>query len=186
MSAAPPPSTGLVRLTLELSRLRGDPQDFPYSPTLLAMGFAACVLLDLLTTQALGQGDHALTHSLVGESLVLALCAIALRIRGLGHRYVQTATALIACSLLVTLLQFPLALLYVPTTDAVTAPAHTTPDALQVLISLGFLALLAWQTLVNAHIMRHAMQATYAFALTLVVTWVIASIAIDQILFGAA
>jgi hypothetical protein len=187
MNSVPPSVAGPVRLTLDLARLRGDPGDFPYSTSLLGGVFAACVALDMLTARSLGQTDNLLAHALIGESVVLALCWIALRIRGLSHRYVQTATALVACSLLVTLAQYPLALMFTPTV-AVTVPAATPapPDPLQVVISLGFLALLAWQTLINAHIMRHAMQATYSFALTLVVTWVIASLAIEQILIGAA
>jgi len=186
MSSVPPSVAGPVRLTLDLARLRGDPGDFPYSPALLGGLFAACVALDLLTAQSLGNGDNPIAHALIGESVVLALCWIALRIRGLEHRYVQTATALVACSLMVTLAQFPLALLFTPpVAGAVPAAVPAPPDPLQVLISFGFLALLAWQTLINAHIMRHAMQATYSFALTLVVTWVIASLAIEQILLGA-
>lgn len=187
MSSVPPSLAGPVRLTVELSRLRGDPQDFPYSPALLGSLFVASIVLDLLIGQSLGQGDSALAHSLMAGSLVLGLCWIALRIRGLGPRYVQTATALVACSLLVSLVQLPLALLFDPAEAGnVTAQPPVPPNALQVLVSIGFLATLGWQMLVYTHIMRHAMQATYAFALTLVVTWVVAGIAIEQILFGAA
>jgi hypothetical protein len=189
MSSVPPSVAGPVRLTLDLARLRGDPADFRYSPTLLGALFVASVVLDLVTGQALGQGDDALAHSLMGGSLVLGLCWIALRIRGLAHRYVQTATALVACSLLVSLVQLPLALLVAriaPYCPPGSVPVPSPPDTWKALLSLGLLATLAWQTLVYAHIMRHAMQATYAFALTLVITWVIASIAIEQILFGSA
>jgi hypothetical protein len=184
MNPARPPSHGLVRLTLALARLRGDVQEVPYSPQRLVALFIAAGALDGLTGLALGQADTALAHSLVGGSLVLALCWIALRIRGLGQRFVQTATALVACGFLVSLVQLPLAQLFSPAG----VEGAATPNAmsgLQTLVRLGLLATLAWQTLVYAHVMRQAMEATFGFALTLVITWVIASVAIEQILFGA-
>lgn len=188
MSSVPPSIAGPVSLTLDLSRLRGDPQDFPYAPALLGSLFVASIALDLVIGQALGQGDNALAHSLMSGTLVLALCWIALRVRGLGARYVQTASALVACSLLMSLVQLPLALLFVAPDagDSAATQPSVAPSALQVLVSIGFLATLGWQMVVYAYIMRHAMQATFAFALTLVVTWVVASIAIEQILFAAA
>ena len=52
----------------------------------------------------LGGATMRCARSLVSTALVLALCWIALAMRQLGNRYVQTASALVACSIVFSLL----------------------------------------------------------------------------------
>lgn len=109
---------------------------------------------------------------------MLVLCWIALAIRHLRNRYVQTATALLACSLAFSLLQLPIALLAGPPpagADALTG--------LQILVGWATLAVFVWQVSVDAHIMRHAMEAPFGLAFALVVSWVLAYWALDRMLF---
>lgn len=172
--------SSLSRVVVDLCRLRGNPQDFPYSPNLLALLVGAGTALDTLTGGILGEADTTLARSLLSTAIVLALCWVALAIRGLRNRYEQTACALLACSFALSLLQLPLALLAGP-------PPATVADmsTLQAIFGWITLALLVWQLSVNAHIVRHAIDASFGFAFALVLSWLIAYWAIDRILFGA-
>ncbi|MEO5622255.1 MAG: hypothetical protein ABJB02_07350 [Dokdonella sp.] len=165
---------------MDLCRWRGGPQDFPFAPRLLAGLFVAGLALDLLVASALDDDAHALARSVLSSGIVLGLCWVALAIRGVRNRYVQTATALLACSLAFSLLQLPLALLAGP------APAPTAElSTLQVLIGWMTLALFVWQVSVDAHIMRQAMDASFGLAFALILSWVLAYWALDRIVFGA-
>ncbi|MEO7323389.1 MAG: hypothetical protein ABIW82_01020 [Dokdonella sp.] len=180
MTAARLSFRGLSRIVLDLCRLRGDPQDFPYSPNLLALLVGAGTALDTLVGGVLGEADNTLVRSLLSTLLVLAFCWVALAMRGLRNRYMQTACALLACSVALSLLQLPIALLAGP-------PPTTVADmsALQAMLGWITLALLLWQVSVNAHIMRHALDASFGLAFALVFSWLVAYWAIDRILFGA-
>ncbi|MGH8171847.1 MAG: hypothetical protein ACREPX_01790 [Rhodanobacteraceae bacterium] len=180
MSPQNNPLFDLAVLVRDLCQLRRGPQDAPYSPRLLGALLAASVFLDTLIGTVLDRSPHALARSLVSTGLVLALCAIALSIRQLMSRYVQTATALVACSIALTLLALPILALIgpVPTPPATMAP-------LQVLMSWALLAMLIWNLAVNAHIVRHAMDAPFAFGLALVVAWTVADWALAHALFDA-
>lgn len=175
--------SAFVHAILELCRLRGAPQDLPYSPRLLAALFVAGVIVDALVGASIGAGD-ALAHALLGCVVVLGLCAVALAIRGLSSRYVQTATALLACGLVVSLAQWPLAWMAGPLPAVGADGEPTPPSPLIVLIAWASLALLVWQVLVYARIVRSAMDATMPFALALVVTWLVAYWALDGLLLG--
>lgn len=164
----------------DLCRGRGGPQDLPWSPSLLVQLVVAATVLDVIVGSLLGDNGSALAHSLLGTAVVLALCRLALAIRHLDNRFVQTATALVACSILITLVQMPLAFLIEP------VAADAAPGPFQALLRWGVLATLVWQVVVYAHIMRQAMDGTLGIALMLTTSWVIASWAIDNALLGSA
>ncbi|NCT66855.1 MAG: hypothetical protein GXC76_04320 [Rhodanobacteraceae bacterium] len=175
------PYAGLPRLVADLCRLRRGPQDLPYSPPLFAMLAAASIVLDLLIGSALGDDRDALARSLVLTGLVLGLCWAALAVRGLEPRYVQTASALLACSVAISLLQWAGALLVGP------LPAGTTAlDAPHLVFGWLTLGLFVWQVVVYGHIMRQALDMPSALALLLVLIWIVAAWALDRALFGAA
>jgi hypothetical protein len=186
MSAAPPSRSGLPRLVIDLCRLRGEPQHFPYAPNLIVLLLGANVALDALVGNALNDTGDMLARSLLSTGVVLALCWVALAVRGLRNRYLQTAGALLACSLAFSLLQLPLGLLFDPaihgSAGTITPPAQVL---LQFLISWAAIGLTFWQIAVNAHIMRHAIDAGFGLALLLVVSWVLACWALDRLVFGA-
>lgn len=171
---------GLARTTLELCRLRSGPADLPHAPLLLAGLIVAGTVLDLAVGGALGDSANVFARSLLSTGIVLVLCWAALAIRRLGHRYVQTATALLACSLVFSLLQVPLALLAGP-------PPASAAQLTAVQIVLGWLTIgvFVWQVCVDAHIMRQALDAALGLAFALVVSWVLAYWALDSLLFGA-
>jgi hypothetical protein len=178
MTSPDPSAQNLLQGVLDLCRFRRGPQDLPYSPNLLGALFIAGTVVDVAGSSLLGSAEGALGHSLLLSVLVLGLCWVALSIRKLGNRYVQAATALLACGLLFSLLQFPIAWLAGP------APANSAGlTATQVLLGWLLFVLFVWLIAVAAHIMRHAMDSSFAFALMLVATWVIAYFALERVLF---
>ena len=171
----------MLRTVFDLCRLKGGPQDLPHAPALLAILLGAGTALDLAISHAMDHGDNALARSLLSSGVVLGLCWVALAIRRLPHRYVQTASALLACSLVFSLLQLPIALLAGP------PPASAAElSNLQILLGWLTLALFVWQISVDAHIMRNAMDGSFGLAFALIVSWVLAFWALDRVLFGSA
>lgn len=177
MNVAPISLAQLARLTVALCRGRAGPQDFPHAPRLLAGLFMGGLLLDLLIGSLLGVGD-ALARSLLAGAIVLGLCWVALAIRHVRNRYMQTASALLACSVAFSLLQLPLALLLGP------VPATAPWSASQVALGWITLGLLAWQLVVDAHIMRHAIEGSTGVAFALVLSWLVADWALERVIFG--
>jgi hypothetical protein len=170
----------IAALVADLCRLRSGPEEMPYSPALCGGLIVASVAFDVVTANALGDGNDALARSLVSTVLTLGLCAVALAMRQFANRFVQTASALVACSFVFSLLVLPLAWLAGPHVDSGTP---LTP--LQVLLGWGTLALIVWSLSVNAHIMRRAMDSSFVFGFALVTSWAIADWALAHALFDA-
>ena len=175
------PLLHLVVVVRDLCQLRRGPQDLPYSPVLLALLIAASILIDLASGTVISGASNVLPRSLVSTSLVLGLCWIALSIRRLGSRFVQTASAVIACSIVISLLAVPIVWL------AGAPPASGQPPApLQVLLAWAMLALIVWNVAINANIVRHALEAPFAFGVALATAWLLADWALGRVLFDAA
>ena len=171
----------LKALVIDLCLLRRGPEDMPYSTALLGLLIGVGVLLDVATGALLGETSDVLPRSLVSTGLVLALCWTALALRGLGNRYLQTASALLACSIVFSLLILPFAWLSGP---APSPPAQLTPT--QVLLGWAMLAIVVWNLVVNAHILRRALDAPFVLGFALALAWAIADWSLGHVLFDAA
>lgn len=187
MSILPQSSVAVfARHVIALCRFRGDPQDIIYSPALLVLLLLATSAIDALGGALLGDALDALARSLFASAVILGLCGVALAVRGLRNRYVQTATALLATGIVVSLVQLPILGLLGPLVDAGTlSSADMAWNLLQILLRWAGLATLVWQALVYAHIVRHAMDSRFGFALALVVTWFVANWALAGLLLDA-
>ena len=175
------PFAQFALLVRDLCHLRRGPDEMPYSPALFGLLIGASVLIDVATGSFLGGANDVLPRSLVSTGLVLALCWIALRIRRLGNRYVQTASALVACSIVFSLLILPLAWL--------AGPPPAAPEALsplQTLLWWAMLAIIIWNLAVNAHVVRRALDAPFALGFALAFAWALADWALGHALFDAA
>ena len=170
----------LLAQVRDLCLLRGGPQDLPWSPGLLAALLIAGTALDVVVGNALDADGNALARSLLASLVVFGLCWITLAMRDLRNRFVQAATALAATGIVFTLAQGGLLLLSgpFPESPASFTPAHT-------IVAWLLFAVLLWQIAVTAHIVRHAADMRPGFALVLAITWFIASIALQDAMFGA-
>jgi hypothetical protein len=171
----------LLGVVLDLCRLRSGPQELPHSLGLLAALLVAGLALDLATGDALELNQPVLARSLLSTILLLGLSWTALAIRGLGHRYLQTATALVACSIAFSLLILPMAFQFgtLPAADAAPTPAQ------MLIVWLG-LGTLVWKISVDAHIVRQAIEAPYWLGFLLALSWMIADFALARVIFSPA
>lgn len=181
MSRRPYSFADFAVLVRDLVQLRRDPADMPYSVVLLGVLIAAGVAIDVASGLLVENSSDVLARTLLSTVLVLALCWIALKLRGLSNRYVQTASALAACGIAFSLLILPVVWMLGPLP---TPPAQLAPH--QVLLGWVMLAVLLWSLAVTAHILRHALDASFAFGLALATTWAVADWALAHALFDAA
>jgi hypothetical protein len=173
------PLIQLALLVRDMCQLRRGPEELPYSKRLFGVLLVASVAIDVASGRLLGGHDE-LERSLVSTALVLALCWIALAMRQLGNRYVQTATALVACGIVFSLLVLPFALLV----GDVSAAASLTP--LQTLLVWAMFGVFVWSVLVEAHILRRALDAPFGLGVALALAWTIADWALGRVLFDPA
>ncbi len=172
------PLIRLATLVRDICQLRRGPEELPYSRRLLGVLLVVSVAIDVASGRLLGGHDE-LARSLVSTMLVLVLCWIALAARHLVNRYVQTATALVACGIVFSLLVLPLGLI-VPTSG----DASLTP--LQTLVVWAMFAVFVWSVLVEAHILRRALDAPFGLGVAIALAWTIADWALGHALFDAA
>jgi len=178
LTSLPP---GLPSRVFDLCLLRGGPQDLPYSPRLLVALIVASTAVDAFAGHLIGDVDGALARSLLSTLVVLGLCRLALTVRSLQNRFVQTAIALVACGIAFSLVQLPFVLMAGP----VPAPGTALTGA-QILAGWATLALLVWQLAVSAHVMRHAIESSFGLAFALVVSWLVAYWALLRLLSAPA
>ena len=181
MREAPYSLGRLLGVVLDLCRFRSGPQELPHSQGLLVALLVAGLALDLVTANALELTEPVLARSLLSCLVLLSLSWIALEIRRLGHRYLQTASALVACSIAFSVLILPLALLFgTPPADG------AVPTPTQMLIVWLGLGTLVWKIAVDAHIVRQAIEAPFWLGFLLALSWVIADFALARVIFGGA
>ena len=179
MSEAPYSLGRLLGVVLDLCRFRSGPQELPHSQGLLVALLVAGLALDLATGNALELKEPVLARSLLSSLVLLGLSWVALAIRRFGHRYLQTASALVACSIAFSLLILPLALSFG------TAPAAgVAPTPVQMLIVWLGLGTLVWKISIDAHIVRQAIEAPYWLGFLLALSWVIADFALARVIFS--
>ena len=165
-----PPVVLVVR---DILLLRRGPQDLPYSTQTLVAAVALCVVVPIGV--ALFAREASLGGVLGGALLWLCFTLLTLNLllsmRGLRSRFVQTATALLCCTLVFTVISTPIALL---AGDPPATPEQMTP--LQLLLGAVSLPLLIWKVVVDAHVFRHSLNLPFAGGMLIAVLWIIAAL----------
>ncbi|HSE11439.1 MAG TPA: hypothetical protein VLB69_02280 [Rudaea sp.] len=162
-----PPFVYLIR---DICLLRRGPQDLPYSVSLLVAVAAAWMVLQLGVAVARAVPLEGVFAGAVLELMfTLGALNVILTLRGLRNRFVQTATALLGCTLVFILLNVPILLL-------IGDPPATVQqlNPLQILLVLVSLPLLVWKVLVDAHIFRHSFNVPYLSGVVIALLWIIA------------
>jgi hypothetical protein len=135
----------LLGVFLDILRLRKGPQALPTSGFLLRIVLMLHFLLGVILISFTLSLGEALLGALVGTALVVALVYLALYLRSLSHRFVQTAAALAG-------IEFLLALFTLPFTAAHQGDGSAVLATVVALIAVG------WSFAVTAHIARHALN----------------------------
>lgn len=166
---------------VDLMRLRAGPQDLPYSPALLAALVIASIALDHQAARHLGDATDGLAVRVALALVVgLGLPYLILHVARRPARFVQTATALVATSLLFALLVLPaIALVGTLPED----PAELTAG--QMLFGWISLALLAWKLVVQGSIFRHALEVPLRQGVLLAVALMLVELAAGVLLVAS-
>lgn len=149
----------LLRWTFDLLQLRGTPADAPASAVLLLQLLVLDLVSSLLYLQAMG--TEVLFAPLLGRlALRLALVYGVLHLFGRQQRFLQTAIALYAVSVLLTFVLMPVA------AALVRSPTESIDLGLQFL-QLGFLSILLWSIVIDAYVLRHTLNLRIWYTLPL-------------------
>jgi hypothetical protein len=151
----------LLQFWLGLCLLRNEPRQLPASPWLLGLSIL-CYLAGSLLVTALSYGPSLGAQMVLLELLLLVgFVAGLLYLTGKPARIIQTLSALTGAG---ALLSFPALLLAVIETGA---------EVQQ--LSLLWLALLVWNLLVTAHIMRHALAVSMLVGVAVAMFYIVVS-----------
>lgn len=138
-----------TRLLMELVgilRLQRGPQDLPGTTGALAAAIAVSCVLSLVALGIMGNDNPALQIA-VAAGFTLLFVGVALQLRKLGNRFVQTATALFGTDALLTLIALP-----------ATMGLDRSSEEISPLAALWLLGVLLWTLMVVGHILRNALD----------------------------
>lgn len=150
-----------------VTRLRRGPQDFPASPYLLGLVLAVHWLLGVLLGLFSVPLAAALASALLGTLTLVAVVQGLLLVRRKPRRSAQTLIALGGAEVVIGLMAMP-----------VYALAPVAPDA--ALPALLTLALIGWNYVVAAHVLRHALAITAPASYLVAAGYIIFSMALAQ------
>ena len=139
--------TSLLMLFVDMCRLRGGPQDLPYSQFLMGLCIACYALVGLGVSLLDQSPGLALVSMAVDTILLLALAWLALWVRNNTSRMVQTVTALAGTGTLFGLIGWP-----------IIAWLQSVGDETPSSLALMLLLLVVWNIAVIGNILRHALE----------------------------
>lgn len=144
--------------------LRRGPQELPHSPRLLLTVTVATIVFSGLANALLGDAaDMAMLRTAVGVGLSLGVLHLVLMTKQLQARFVQTALASVLVAAVAAVLLLPVLAMSGPLPTPETKPETVT--GVQLLIMLVISAIGLWKFVVDAHILRHALEVRFVLAL---------------------
>ncbi|MDH5544478.1 MAG: hypothetical protein OEZ43_02730 [Gammaproteobacteria bacterium] len=136
-----------IRFYVDLCLFRAAPQDAPTSTTVLYLTVFAYWTSGALLT-SIGQGIIvAAIIALIQTILAMFFINLALWIRKFPERIVQTTTAFTGSGVLISLIALPIVLIL-----------GQGGEDTDILYSITWIALVVWETIIVAHIFRHALS----------------------------
>lgn len=163
--------------------LRRGPQDLPYSPSALGAAAVATVAVSGIANSLLGEGvDSAMVRTAVLVVLSLGLLYLLLLSQQRQARFNQTALASLLVSAVFALLLLPVLALSGPLPTPGTPPASVTGTQM-----LGMLLIIVagvWKFVIDAHILRNALEIRLMPALLIAFAMEFAVTVLVSALFG--
>lgn len=167
----------LLELLRDIIQLRRGPQDMPYSPPLLAAVCVASLCLQLGIAYVVDIPGNTLGAGVLGLTINLGLIYVLLLLRSFANRFVQTATALLCCTMLFSIVTLPI-LLFVGAHPI--TPGQASP--LQALLGLISLPIVLWKLAVDAHILRNSLAIPFMGGLGVAILLIAAEYAVGAAL----
>lgn len=159
----------LLRLFLDITLFRKGPQDLPHSAILLVLALLADVTISTVVGALDGEIAGAILQALVASGLLLAFVSLLLLLTSHRERFQKTATAVLGCDALITLVALPVSLL----SDLING------------LGLLIIGILFWNLLVFAHILKQALGVGYALSVALALIFTITSLDLMARIFSA-
>mgnify|MGYP006285087185 CR=1 FL=1 len=160
--------TALLRLFLDIALFRKGPQDVPDYPILFALTLLADFTISTVVGVLEGDALGAILQAAVASGLLLGFVAVILWVTSHLERFRKTATAVLGCDALITLVALPVSLL----SDVISG------------LSLLIIGILFWNLLVFAHILKHALAIGYALSVALALIYTLTSLDLMARLFS--
>ncbi len=157
-----------IRYFIDLCLLKAGPQDAPYSVVMRNIAILAYWSTGVVITLFNQNLFQAVLLASVQTVLLLFLTQLVLWIRKFPQRAVQTMTALMGAETIIALAAIPV-LVWVSDSPA---------ESLQTLLNVVWIALIAWEALVTAHILRHSLELPFLAGLGIALVFIYMSFAI--------
>ncbi len=157
--------------------LKRAPQQDAYSPAALAAALLMYLLVDLAQVSSGSPAKGAWAVALTDTAVTVIFAAAVLSLAAKTQRLVQTLTALAGTGALLGLLGLPLIWQVARTQEAGAAPT---------LLAVGWVLLVAWSVVVQAHIFRHALSTRFGYGLLLAVLHSLIAVSVLSRLFPGA
>ncbi|MBI3776168.1 MAG: hypothetical protein HY273_11560 [Gammaproteobacteria bacterium] len=170
----------IPKLFVDLCLLRANPQDLPLSVALELITLATYTALSYVLALSSTTPGTALLAALVDVGMLVGLAYAGLWILDLKNRLTKLITALAGSGTIWQLVALPVMSLLIGSSDK-------TPDS--TLAAFGYLlllALVAWAIFIIGHILRHALNMKFFFALGVALLYVYTSMRVGSALFIAA
>lgn len=150
-------------VALRILLFRAGPQDVPYSKALTQIIVLLAALVEFAQYRLTLATGPAAMHALVSLAAMAGFIVMLLKLRGLGARAQQTVNALFITSSALTALLLPPLSAITPHMLRITQnPDLARSEPLPALPALLVMGLTLWIFLVEAHILRHALNASFA------------------------
>lgn len=158
---------GPIGVYLNLLLLRRGPRDLPASTPLLVAAAGASFGIEFAGLAHRTTAGLAFARAALDLALMAGAFSALLVLRGQSHRLRQTLSALLGVD----------ALLSLPSAVAVLSASGKEHDEL---LAYLFLPILAWSVLVNAHIVRSALEVPMLNGVAIAMTFVVVVLLIQQ------
>ena len=156
----------LFRYWLDLCLLRAGPQDGSGSVFSLVFAITCYAMVSVLVMTS-GYGMLAGARLALLELVMLvAFIVLLLYLLNKAARINQTLAAMAGAGSLLGLVAFPLVLMQGP---------ENADGAVPIALSLVWVALLVWNLMVSAHILRHALSSSFAMGLAVAILYLLIS-----------
>ncbi len=161
-----------LNLLFAICLFRKGPQDIPYSKILFRLSILSYALVSYLLLHLSVTSLQALLQVAVEIILVIIFSFIVLSLTNKRSRLIQTASALLGTDTLISCTALPVI-------------ATLSIDNNNLLAFFTMLALMVWHWLITAHILRHALEQTFSFAMGIAFLYIFSTYQIMGVLFPA-
>ncbi len=162
-----PGSKVLFLAFFDICRLIKGPQDIPESKNLLTICVVVYGFLSILLASLSQPTDKAILAGILEVALIMIFSLALLQARGKSSRWTQTVTALVGTGIIISIIAFPVYILI--GVGELNELESSTRQSLGLLL---LASLACWNIVIMGHILRHALEVNFMFAVILAITYI--------------